>query len=284
MRSRATSAGITACVATCCALLGVVVPLHAQSTAAGSTVIRSDDGFATLSVAGSIADAKRIRIVKRADSDPAAVVGTHYSIESSAPIPLPATLSIQWPVNGLPGGVTDDALTIAKLDHGAWKATATTAQSIQILATQATGVGEFVVRWNARKRCAAPTARALYFRIGTWSYSAPGYDPGTSVMTADSSGCALFDDFVDVSGGRSKSFFVYNPLGNQWFVTTYDPSGRSIMEGTVDAKGAVFYHSTTDRETYRTQPDGTVAFAAERSADGGAEWKTWATATYARKP
>ena len=134
----------------------------------------------------------------------------------------------------------------------------------------------------SQKSCASPAAHLLDFRIGTWDYRAQGYDPGQTVVSRESSGCALFERYVDINGGHSTSLFMFDTTDATWHVTTDDPSGRSVMTGRPEKNGIAFYHSATDREVYLPRDHDHAVFIGERSTDGGKTWVEWVSATYTR--
>jgi hypothetical protein len=143
--------------------------------------------------------------------------------------------------------------------------------------------GLYAMRWvRPGVRCVAPEYDGMDFRLGKWNYTASGYDPGISLVVKNPDHCALEDRYEDVKGGKSASFILYSPADAHWYITTYDPGGRTVMQGTASKDAVTFYHSPTDREVYRRQADGTVLFTAERSADSGKSWVPWATGLYRR--
>lgn len=211
--------------------------------------------------------------------DPAEVTGTHVRVLTSSSRVAP--LTIPWDSAGLPAGASATSLTIARHDAHGWTVIASHADTPASLTGSIDGPGEFDIRWHSGAPCTGPVSHALDFRVGVWDYRAPGYDPGRSTVIKDASGCALIEHYLDSTGGRSESLFLLGADG-RWHVTTYDPSGRSTMGGTVEGDRVVFYHSATDREAYRPAANGTATFTGERSSDGGRTWAAWVTAVYTR--
>ena len=239
--------------------------------------------LAALMPGSSRPPAGRVIVTNLPDSgDPAEVRGTHVRVDAATGrIAAGTPLRVRWDAADLPGGAAARTLTIARLGTNGWIAIPSHADGPSSIIGAIEQAGEFDLRWHARTTCSGDVAHALDFRVGVWDYRAEGFDPGRTTVTKDVSGCALLEHYVDVKGGRSESLFLVGDDG-RWHVTTYDPSGRSVMPGTVDKNGVAFYHSATDREAYRRGPNGTATFAGERSVDGGRTWSTWVTAVYTR--
>ncbi|MEP6763087.1 MAG: hypothetical protein ABJB66_02190, partial [Gemmatimonadaceae bacterium] len=226
----------------------------AISAAAQTVIVKSADGMAVLRYPSSATPKTPIRISKDTSTDdPAIVVGTRYRIEpANAVLPKSSTFSIHWEMDSVPGGAAVASLRLVRHD-ATWVQVHSVDAEAQTFAALIAGGGSYAIRWNAQSNCSGAEARALDFRVGTWDYRAKGYDPGRSAVTIDASRCAVFDDYVDIKGGRSRSFFLFSSIEKKWFATTYDPGGRSVMQGVLEPNGMAFYHSTIDRETYHKQ-------------------------------
>lgn len=237
-------------------------------------VVRSEDGRATLQLAAPVPGGVVVHLVHLPDGDdPAAVAGSHYRIEpADLRLGSPARLTIRWDSAGAPGGARSDDLFPMQRHGKEW---------IRV-AGEVTEGGDVAVRWVAHGQCSGAVAHALDFRLGTWDYKAAGYDPGRTVVTRDPSGCALLEEYADVTGGHATSLFLLDAKTGIWHVTTYDPSGRTVMAGRPEQKGIAFFHSTTDRELYLPLTDSTATWRGERSSDGGKTWKAWLEASYHR--
>ncbi len=217
-------------------------------------------------------------------SDPAIAVGTEIVITpESAALPANSTLVLHWHPDDLPGGVYTGDMRPVRWDGSDWRAVKTISQGTDSAAIPVTAGGRYALRWvGPATRCTGTAYQALDFRLGKWNYSAPGYDPGLSIVIQPANRCALQDKYEDVKGGKSQAFMVYAPADGHWYITTYDPGGRSVMQGTATKDAVAFYHSPTDREVYRRQADGTITFTGERSSDGGQSWTAWVSALYRR--
>jgi hypothetical protein len=246
--------------------------------------VKSADGAATVKIGDKVdaASAANVILARLTDDDPAVVVGTHYRVSGAGSSwPDGTTLEMRWELSGVPGGATPDQLVLARRSGNTWTAVPNLVAGPQQLKGTMTSDGEYAVRWQARSTCSGQAYHALDFRLGVWDYRATGYTPGRSNFTADPSGCAFFDHYIDEQGGRSTSLFVRAADG-RWRETTYDPGGRAVLTGEVERDGVAFYHSATDREVYRSAGEGVVIFSGERSADGGRTWATWVTARYTK--
>ena len=270
---------------------GAAIVLAVGIGAAGTTqrgvsdvVVKSADGAAAVNV-GKKVDAgstRNVTLVRVADDDPAVVVGTHYRVAGGGSSwPDETTLTIRWEASGVPGGATADQLALSRRTGATWTAVPNLVPGPLQLTGSVTNDGEYAVRWHARSTCTGQPYHTLDFRLGVWDYRAAGYTPGRSTFTADPSGCAFFDHYVDEQGGRSTSVFLM-AADARWRETTNDPGGRAVLTGEVERDGVVFYHSATDREAYRRAADGAVIFSGERSADGGRTWTVWVTARYTK--
>jgi hypothetical protein len=262
------------------ALASCVSAAHAQ------TVIRSADGRAQLSIpATAMAPGGDVALVAvRDSSDPSAAVGSSYRIvPSNVHFTRPATLTIAPDTTMLPGGVTLAAMGIARADDESWHALPSIVDGRRgWVSAMVADASTYTVRWQSpSSRCDGALYHALDFRVGTWSYRADDYDPGRTVVTADASGCALYEHYENVKGGRASAFFVHDSRDGKWHSTTLDPGGRTLATGGPAHGRFIMYHSATDREAYVVDATGAILFTGERSGDGGKTWSTWFTAHYA---
>lgn len=133
--------------------------------------------------------------------------------------------------------------------------------------------------------CSTATAATFAWWVGKWSYSVPGYDPGTSTVTSSSNGCALAEAFVDRTGQQQHTTIRYDSVGQQWKRNVIDPFRTYNSAGTFAADGRIaFYETPTDRESYIPTDHDHVHFTGEQSTDGGKTWKLLFDATYTRPP
>jgi hypothetical protein len=136
-----------------------------------------------------------------------------------------------------------------------------------------------------RGACPAGAAAAFSWWTGSWNYAVPGYDPGTTTVTASSGGCVLREEFVDVHGAKAHTTIAYDASSRQWTRTVTDPFRTYHSVGTFAPDGAIaFYETPADRETYRPVDHDHVRFFGERSSDGGKSWTMLFDATYTRRP
>jgi hypothetical protein len=136
-----------------------------------------------------------------------------------------------------------------------------------------------------RAGCPSAAAAAFAWWVGSWNYTVPGYDPGTTTVSATNGGCALHEEFVDVHGAKAHTTIEYDATAKQWKRTVTDPFRTYRSTGTFASDGAIaFYETPADRETYRPVDHDHVHFSGEKSGDGGKSWKVLFDATYTRRP
>ncbi len=137
--------------------------------------------------------------------------------------------------------------------------------------------------------------RKLDFWVGDWDVvtnDARRTPAGTNRIEKTLDGCAVIENWLDVSGIEGKSFFAFNLVTGKWKQlwvqanTDYKEKemaeelagGAVRFQGTIAAPGGrVIY----DRTTLTPMPDGTVRQHIEQARDG-VNWQTVFDAIYVR--
>lgn len=143
--------------------------------------------------------------------------------------------------------------------------------------------------------CPADSNRHRFdFWIGEWDVSTPDGKPqGHSVVQSISGGCALLENWSDLSGRTGKSINAYNPARKMWqqfwageggAVTEYRDSewvgDTLVYRGTVyGPKGG----AATERLSFSRLPDGSVRQFSQISTDDGRTWKVSYDYIYRKK-
>jgi hypothetical protein len=216
--------------------------------------------------------------------DPAAASGTTVRLAVvRGTLPPRSSLTLRWRPEDLPAGVKGSEMVAVRLVGSDWLPEPAVTRGSDSVTVVVSASGVWAVHWRERESpCAGAGYHSLDFRLGRWSYVATGYTPGTSVVTASATHCALRDDYLDEKGGRSRTFFRYDLASATWFNTTIDPAGRSRSSGVVDSAGITFYSSPGDREQYLRAGDSVINYVAGQRSDTGAAWRVTATARYTR--
>ena len=145
-----------------------------------------------------------------------------------------------------------------------------------------------------------PGFHTLDFWLGTWQVTAGGKIDGTDVVTKILDGCAVTEDWTDVTGHHGKSLFYYDPFAKVWtqvwvtdqatergglkikrLIATYADHGtrfEGLLPGPPGSK------TVDDRTTLTPLADGTVRQRIEISTDGGSTWTTVYDAVYRHPP
>ena len=170
---------------------------------------------------------------------------------------------------------------------------------------------------GAALRCGHPTASAghpspppaasgcsgrfanhrLDFWLGDWVVYAKGTIDGTSHIGAILGGCAIQEEWIDVTGEQGRSWFYVDPatgrLKQVWLTSRADELGgtkeKVELPGggprSVQFQGLLVANSgkqMEDRTTLTLQPDDTVRQMIELSTDGGRTWAAQYDAVYRR--
>ena len=137
----------------------------------------------------------------------------------------------------------------------------------------------------------------LDFWLGDWVVYAKGAVDGTSHIVAILDGCAVQEEWTDITGDQGRSWFYVDPgtglLKQVWLTTRANELGgtkeKAEMPGggprTVQFQGVLGAKSgeqLADRTTLTLQPDDTVRQVIELSNDGGRTWNAQYDAVYRR--
>jgi hypothetical protein len=145
----------------------------------------------------------------------------------------------------------------------------------------------------------SPRMHALDFWLGQWDVSQDGRLVGTNTIETTLDGCAIFEHWSDIEGGKGTSLFYYDRGGARWkqvWVTEqalavggekekteqleFTADGRIRFQGQYPAADAAV--TITDRTTLTRQEDGSVRQVIEISKDAGRTWRTGFDAIYRR--
>ena len=141
--------------------------------------------------------------------------------------------------------------------------------------------------------CASsPGYQRLDFWVGDWDVLGPdGGQVGQNRIEKSLGGCAVFENWTDVTGREGKSLFFYSPVTDEW-KQVWVTDGGGLKEKTlvdefegpgVRFQGAIPLSdgaSLLDRTTLTPLEDGRVRQVIEQSRDGGVSWNVGFDATY----
>lgn len=141
-----------------------------------------------------------------------------------------------------------------------------------------------------------PAYHKLDFWVGRWDVfnNGDGSQDGTNVIEKILLGCAIVENWHDVTGGEGKSLFYYQRATHQWkqvWVTDAGPMKEKRMieefkDGAVRFQGEIPHmdgSSHLDRTTLTPLPGDKVRQVIETSSDGGKTWKVGYDAEYRRQ-
>ncbi len=140
-----------------------------------------------------------------------------------------------------------------------------------------------------------PAYHKLDFWIGRWEVfnNGDGTKDGTNLIEKILRGCAIIENWQDISGSEGKSLFYYQAATKRWkqvWVTDAGPmKEKKLTEefkgGAVRFQGEIPHRdgsSHLDRTTLTPLPGDRVRQVIETSTDGGKTWKTGYDAEYRR--
>lgn len=195
----------------------------------------------------------------------------------------PATLTLTYDPLTAPRGVAEAALGVRTLQGGgAWapvedQVANAVARSVS---AEVAGTGTFGVgRLPASTPCPGAQAHQFDFWLGTWDVTPTGSPVGTraatSQITAEAGGCAVFEDFTDLTY-HGVSINVFDPVTQHWHQTYVDTEhARLLFEGgLVGGDMVLVMPDKTARITWSPEPGGKVRQLGEASADGGQTFPT----------
>jgi len=135
----------------------------------------------------------------------------------------------------------------------------------------------------------------LDFWLGDWLVYAAGTLDGTSHIVSILGGCAVQEEWSDISGYQGRSWFYVDPstgrLKQVWLTSRADQFGGTLekaelpggVSGSVRFQGTLMEDSgkrTLDRTTLTLQSDETVRQVIEISRDDGRTWAVKYDAIY----
>ncbi len=139
-----------------------------------------------------------------------------------------------------------------------------------------------------------PGFKKLDFWVGEWnvvSNDTKREASGTNKIQKTLDGCAIIENWRDVTGHEGKSFFAFNIITGKWKqLWVQDDTGYKEKEMTPDYEGGVRFvgrivgpggRQFYDRTTLTANPDGSVRQLIEQSSDGK-NWQGTFDALYVR--
>jgi hypothetical protein len=139
-----------------------------------------------------------------------------------------------------------------------------------------------------------PAYHLLDFWVGEWAVSEKGVLVGHNRIEKIAGGCALIENWQDVSGEEGKSLFYYLRGRKDWKQVWVQPGG--VKEKRLIARypdGAVRFQGelpradgsiVLDRTTLSPLPGGRARQVIEQSMDGGQTWLVGFDAVYTKSP
>jgi hypothetical protein len=252
---------------------------------AGGTVTGFAGSVALEVPAGAVAAPVALRFSRPSTLplDASAAAGSEVLIApGSVTFSAPATLTLVYDPATAPQGLAEDAFGVRGLQGAAWAPLATQVAdpaalsvSAEIGATGTFGVG----RLPASVPCPAAEAHQFDFWLGDWDVTPNGSGPDARIarshITAEAGGCAVFEDFTDLSY-HGVSVNVFDPVTQHWHQTYVDTEhARLIFEGgLVGGDMILTMPNNADRITWSSVAGGNVRQHGEASTDGGLTWPT----------
>ena len=255
---------------------------------AGGIVTGFAGGVALEVPAGAVAAPVAVRFSRPMSLplDASAAAGSEVLLApGSVTFSAPATLTLAYVPATAPQGVAEDAFGVRGLQGAAWVPLATQVANPAALSVSAEigGTGTFGVgRLPASAPCTSTEARQFDFWLGDWDVTPNGSAPGTraarSHITVEAGGCAVFEDFTDLSY-HGVSVNVFNPATQHWHQTYVDTDrARLLFEGgLVGGDMILTMPNNADRIAWSPLSGGRVRQHGQASTDGG---QTWPTTTF----
>jgi tetratricopeptide (TPR) repeat protein len=128
------------------------------------------------------------------------------------------------------------------------------------------------------------------FWVGEWEVRIPsGYLAARDTVTRSADGCVVEQHWEGTLGNSAVSYSFYDSAEEKWRQAWIVSGGLAgTMEGGLESGSMVLvgnapaFPGSIARATWTPQPDGTVEFQTERSADQGATWTPTPRMTYHR--
>jgi hypothetical protein len=193
---------------------------------------------------------------------------------------VPATLTLAYDPETAPRGVPETALGLRRLNGSTWQPLtdgsvdeATHLATIEIETAGTFGVG----RLPATTPCTSAESRQFDFWLGSWDVTPTRSPPGTraarSQITGEESGCAIFEDFTDLTY-HGVSISVFDPVTAKWHQTYVDTDGvRLILGGTLSSGAMRLVNDDNSQRVTWTEVSGSqVRQVGENSNNGGQTW------------
>lgn len=282
------TATLTATVDTAHGAVALTVNEGGVAEPAGGTVSAYGGAFVLEIPPGAVTTTIPFRVarVSAPPLDPDYVGNSGFRLTPALALLAPARVRLTYtPANG-PAGLEEDQLGVHTLGGVQWSpaddpAIDTAGNTAQGSTAMVEVVG--VHRQTAATSCTAAEHRQFDFWLGNWNFSAPGAFPGTDVITADSQGCVLQEDFHDSSGYHSRSVSFYNPRTGKWYQTFVDTQGgRILLSGGLVGNQMIMNDTPTSRFLWTPVSSMQVVFSGETTSNGGATWSEVFSGTYSR--
>lgn len=135
----------------------------------------------------------------------------------------------------------------------------------------------------AAPSCESSEYRQFDFWIGTWAVTEAGQPAGHNTIEADLKGCALFESWTSVDGGRGRSVNYYDRTRKRWHQSWIDDRGGALeLDGGLGEHGMMLEGTRLDpatgaqarqRITWTPQPDGSVRQHWQTLPPGQSAWQ-----------
>ncbi len=141
-----------------------------------------------------------------------------------------------------------------------------------------------------------PANHRLDFWLGDWLVYAAGALDGTNHIVSILGGCAVQEEWTDITGDQGRSWFYIDPgtqrLKQVWLTSHAERAGGTTEKAEVPGGGPhsvrfqgmliISGNRIIDRTTLTQELDDTVRQVIETSGDGGHTWTVKYNATYRR--
>lgn len=227
--------------------------------------------------------------------DPTVVRGAVFSVGQDGQRYLkPLTLKARYTTTTVPYGLPQSALGLRRASPmGAWidiRPSTVDSTTGTVTATVTESGTYSVGRLVPTTPCVGAAYRAFDFWVGSWNMTNLGQPVGENFITAESTGCAIFENYItatNLSPGRSISF--YNPDTDRWYQTYIDAGNNMVLLRSTSyannhipmvspAQGNVF-----TRTTWSLNGDGTVRQFIEATVNNGQTFSTQYDLLYRKK-
>ncbi|MEW5916084.1 MAG: Ig-like domain-containing protein [Gemmatimonadota bacterium] len=227
--------------------------------------------------------------------DPTLVRGSVFTVGRDAVrFSKPLSIRVRYNVANGPYGLPQSALGLRRAGaSGTWidlrpsvvdSSAGTVSASIDETGTYSVG------RLVPTTPCVGDAYRAFDFWVGSWNMTNGNQSAGENFITAESSGCAIFENYItatNLSPGRSVSF--YNAVTDRWYQTYIDAGNNMVLlrstsyDPTRIPMESPIQNNTYTRTTWSRNVDGSVRQLIEVTANNGQTFVVQYDLLYRRK-